>query len=215
MPEGLSCRLCFSRDNLREVTGADKRKYFLCGLCSLINVYPEYFLNPEDEKKRYLTHNNGPEHTGHVEFLKRATGPALKYLNKDMHGLDYGCGYAPSLSVILKEHGYKCDDYDPIFKDRPLNKKYDFIFSTEVFEHFFYPAKDIKKICDLLNPEGILVVMTELWKNLEQFKVWHYTKDSAHTAFYCMETFDYLCTGFHLEKLYDDGNRVVIMKKRS
>jgi 2-polyprenyl-3-methyl-5-hydroxy-6-metoxy-1,4-benzoquinol methylase len=45
--------------------------------------------------------------------------------------------YAPVISELLKRNGYRCENYDPIFFMKELNKKYDFIFSTEVFEHIF------------------------------------------------------------------------------
>jgi len=63
---------------------------------------------------------------------------------------------------MLIDKGYLCEDCDPLFFENPLNKKYDYIFSTEVFEHFFEPQKEIKKIYDLLRPGGYLVVMTVL-----------------------------------------------------
>jgi len=40
--------------------------------------------------------------------------------NHDLHGLDYGCGPGPTLSVMLREKGFKMADYDPFFKPMPL-----------------------------------------------------------------------------------------------
>lgn len=208
----MSCRLCLS-GNLIPVKGADKREYFLCANCKLISVDPKFFLEEDREKERYLEHNNSIEQAGYVQFLNRAVTPALSFINKDMVGLDYGCGYSATLSEMLKEQGYICENYDPFFFENELNKKYDFIFCIETFEHFFYPRKDISKISSLLKDSGILIVMTDLWKSLEQFARWHYTRDDAHVAFYGFDTFDYICKTFGYERLYDDGGRVMVLRK--
>jgi SAM-dependent methyltransferase len=209
----MNCGLC-SSGNLTAVSGADRREYFLCSNCALISVHPKHFLKAEEERKRYLTHNNSIEDTAYVEFLSRAVTPALDFIRKDMEGLDYGCGYAAVLSKILEERGYTCENYDPFFYPDEPRKNYDFIFCTEVFEHFFYPARDILKISSLLKKNGTLAVMTQLRKSIERFKGWHYTRDAAHTAFYSPETFDFICKAYGFEMLYSDNERVIILSKK-
>ncbi|MDZ7626394.1 MAG: class I SAM-dependent methyltransferase [Ignavibacteriaceae bacterium] len=179
----------------------------------MINVDPIHFLRKEDERTRYLEHENGIHNDGYVNFLDRAIKPALKYFNKNMTGLDYGCGYAPTISKLLERVGYCCENYDPIFFPGELNKKYDFIFSTEVFEHFFHPIEEINKLVSLLKNNGLLIIMTERWEDEEQFSNWYYTRDPSHVAFYHNQTFDYICNNFLFERIYDDGSRVVILKK--
>lgn len=82
-----------------------------------------------------------------------------------------------------------------------------------MFKNFFEPQKEIKKIYDLLNIGGYLTVMTVMWKDPEKFSSWYYIKDPAHTAFYHAETFGYMCEAFGFEKIYDDGNRILILRK--
>jgi len=207
------CRLCRVTAGRKPLKSDNGREYLLCTNCKLISLHPQYFLSREKEIERYLTHNNGLHNEGYVEFLNRAIKPALKYINKEMQGLDYGCGPTPTLSKLLKNEGYDCGDYDPLFVENPLNKKYDYIFSTEVFEHFFDPQEEIRKIYDLLNTDGILIVMTEHWKAPENFSRWYYIKDPSHTAFYNASTFEHICETFGFEKIYDDENRVIILKK--
>ncbi|MDZ7763676.1 MAG: class I SAM-dependent methyltransferase [Melioribacteraceae bacterium] len=210
----MTCRLCANTE-LKSLQGADDRAYYLCSNCSLISASPDSYVSTDEEKARYLTHNNGIDQPGYVEFLNRAVEPALNYLNKDMVGLDYGCGYAPTLSKILKKRGYQCEDYDPYFVENPLNKKYDFIFSTEVFEHFNDPAAELEKIYNLLKPTGLLIIMTERWDDLDKFKNWYYTRDPSHVVFYNNETFDFIESKYNYTKLYDDQKRVTIHKKNS
>jgi SAM-dependent methyltransferase len=207
------CRLCGHKAPQVRVDSGNDRDYYLCTNCKLISMDPRHFLSREKEVMRYLEHKNGPQYAGYTEFLNRAIEPALKYISIEMIGLDYGCGYSPTLSKMLIDKGYLCEDYDPLFVENPLNKKYDDIFSTEVFEHFFNPHEDIKKIYDLLRPGGYFTVMTVLWKDLEKFCSWYYIKDPAHTAFYHSETFEYICEAFGFAKIYDDGNRVLILRK--
>jgi SAM-dependent methyltransferase len=207
------CRLCLSNNESVIICGADSREYFLCKNCNLINAHHDYFPAKEVEKERYLTHQNGIEHPGYVEFLSRAINPALRFININMKGLDYGCGYAPTLSKLLGRKGISCDDYDPFFVKKKFNEKFDFIFSTEVFEHFFHPRKEIAKIDELLKPDGLLIVMTERWSSIKQFESWYYTKDPTHISFYHSLTFDYICSNFKYKKLYDDNSRIIILRK--
>ncbi len=84
-----------------------------------------------------------------------AIDPALPYLTAGMTGLDYGCGPTPTLSVMLRREGIRCEDYDPFFVGHPLQKTFDFVFSTEAFEHFFHPGREIRKIRALTPRQGI------------------------------------------------------------
>lgn len=204
--------MCESQDELLPVEGVDGRNYYFCEKCYLINAHRKHLLDKQAEKARYSTHQNGIQFDGYVNFLRRAIDPALGFIKKDMPGLDYGCGPAPTLSKLLHREGYTCEDYDPFFVKHDLNRKFGFIFSTETFEHFFHPAKEVKKIQSLLREDGILIVMTEQWKDRNQFSEWYYTKDDSHVCFYHSRTFAYICKKFGFEKLFDDGQRVVILK---
>jgi SAM-dependent methyltransferase len=206
------CRLCQSEDVSVTKNSVDERVYFLCNGCYLISADRKHFPSREEEKKRYLTHQNGIQFEGYVRFLHQAIDPALEFLRKDMTGLDYGCGHAPTLSILLAQEGYSCDDYDPLFVDHKLDKKFDFIFSTEVFEHFFYPGKEIGKIKKLLKKNGLLIVMTERWKDVDHFSKWCYTRDLTHVSFFHSGTFDFLCSHFGFRRIFDDGDRVIILQ---
>ena len=122
------------------------------------------FPTPGEEKETYLLHNNGIQYQGYVKFLNQAIELALPRLDNTMRGIDYGCGPVPTLSVILKEKGIDCRDYDPIFFPEMPAGPFDFVFATECFEHFFNPADEITRIGSLLKSGGLLVVMTHLWE---------------------------------------------------
>lgn len=209
----MQCSLCLNTA-LSTIKSNDNREYFLCNICYLISVSHDNLISGDKEKERYLTHNNGIEFKGYVNFLNLAIEPALQFIEKDMIGLDYGCGHTPTLSTLLKQQGCFCEDYDPFFVKNNLNKKYDFVFSTEVFEHFWNPKEEIETLLNLIKVNGILVVMTEKWTDIEQFNNnWHYLRDITHVVFYNKKTINFICNEFNLQLLYDDKKRVVIFRK--
>ncbi len=155
-------------------------------------------------------HRNSIDDPGYVKFLNHAIIPAKKYLDTRMSGLDFGCGPTPTLSKLLAREGYRCDDYDPLFHACKLKDSYDFIFTTETVEHFRSPAKEFARLAGMLSADGILVVMTELWKTKEEFAKWHYTMDATHIAFYSSNTMHRIGKMFDLEPVYEDDKRVVV-----
>ena len=208
-----SCTLCHHKDIEPISPPNDVRSYFFCNNCYLIFTAGQYHLTREEELERYSQHDNGLHNPGYVKFLNRVIMPSLKYLTEDMIGLDYGCGPTPTLSEILKQKGFNCYNYDPIFGFDHPGDKYDFIFCTECFEHFFQPSSDIKKITNLIKKGSILGIMTEQWESLERFNNWYYKRDLTHVSFFHQKSMEYVCSKFGFEPLYQDRNRVMIMKK--
>ncbi|MBN1919507.1 MAG: class I SAM-dependent methyltransferase [Verrucomicrobia bacterium] len=209
----ITCPLCLASGHTEGVHGADDRRYHLCHNCALIFVDARHHVSLEKEKARYATHQNSVDNEGYVRFLNRVLHPMLPYLDSTMRGLDYGCGPGPTLSQLVKQQGIACEDYDPFFADSPPKPPYDFIFSTECFEHFHRPSEDIQRLCSLLKPGGLLAIMTERWATLEQFATWHYTNDETHTSFYHQKTFMFLCSRFGLDLLWQDEKSVVILRR--
>jgi SAM-dependent methyltransferase len=213
------CPLCLSHQHSpkghKPVAGADRRNYWLCGHCALIFADPQHHLSADAARTHYATHQNHIENAGYVAFLNRVLTPALPFLAPGMRGLDYGCGPGPVLGQLVRRHGLACDDYDPLFANRPLTPPYDFIFSTETWEHFREPAATITHLVSLLAPGGLLGVMTERWVTPEQFATWYYTRDPTHVVFYHAETFGWIFGRFRLHPVWDDGSRVCLMRLAS
>jgi len=173
----------------------------------------QFLPEPAAEEQRYKAHQNSPQDAGYVRFLNLALSPALRYLNDSMRGLDYGCGPVPTLSGLLKARGLDCENFDPYFYPDKPQDHFDFIFATEVLEHFFNPAEELKRLSELLVPGGILTIMTEAWSTLEGFAEWHYAKDMTHVCFYHARTLEFICAQFGFEQLYYDAHRVWVLKK--
>lgn len=209
------CPLCNETSSLTEIQGPDTRSYYRCGSCLLIFADVAHHPTRAQEKDHYQRHENGIQHKGYVDFLDKAIQPALSFLKAGMKGLDYGCGPVPTLSLLLKEAGYEVDDYDPyFFPELEEGSKYDFIFATECFEHFFFPARDLQRLNNLLKKNGLLIVMTERWKEEADFKRWYYAKDPTHVAFYHSRTFDKICSKFNFEQQFMDQRSVVILQRK-
>lgn len=210
----LPCPLCLTSDRTEPVRGADRRRYFHCPHCRLIFTDPRDMLSPEQERARYGQHQNSIEDSGYVRFLQQILRPMLPLLNPAMRGLDYGCGPGPVLSQLLRREGLACDDYDPLFAPGPLQPPYDFILSTECFEHFHVPGREIARVCGLLAPGGLLGIMTEFWTTRDRFATWSYTRDRTHVAFYHRQTLDVIARCFGLELFWQDGCRVALFRCR-
>lgn len=208
----MQCPLC-QQDTQSQLKGADRRQYFACSTCLLIFADPSHHLSASEEKLRYLTHENNIENAGYVSFLNRAIEPALRLINQDMQGLDYGCGPEPVLCQLLARQSIHCSPFDPIFYPQKPQGPFDFIFATECLEHFFNPLRDITTLFGLLKPRGIVIIMTELWTNQEHFANWYYTRDPTHVCFYHRETFEWLAKNYGANIISTDSHRVFILEK--
>lgn len=171
-------------------------------------------LHPDEEKKRYSFHQNNINDAGYVAFLNRVIEPSMQYISKGMKGLDYGCGPNPVLAQLVGEKGVECLYYDPFFfPECNLDTKFDFIFATECFEHFFSPADELRKICNMLNTDGILGIMTEMKDDGIDFDSWYYKNDPTHVCFYSNESINYICHTYNFKQLFNDNHRVIILRK--
>lgn len=210
---GNTCPLCASTGPYTPLVGPKSRGYLLCQNCQLIFMAREFLPDPATEEARYQAHQNGPQDAGYVRFLNQAIIPALPYLNSNLCGLDFGCGPTPTLSGLLKAHGLLCDNYDPyFFPDLPGNQ-FDYIFATEVVEHFYNPGRELRQLSALLKQGGILTIMTEAWTSVEGFAEWHYAKDITHVCFYHASTIEYICSHYGYAILNKDTPRVTVFRK--
>jgi len=226
------CPLCSASDctlwYVQERKPLIGRAYHRCSNCKLIFVPSAHQLSAEEEKAIYTAHENNPDDPGYRKFLNRAFEPVLSRLkdshlntaqlnegrSNQPHGLDFGCGPGPTLSLMFQEAGFSCEAYDPFFANDTalLQKTYDFITATEVFEHLSRPAKELKLIGDMLKPEGILAVMTKRPRDLAAFKSWHYLMDPTHITFYSLATFDWIAKTYGYTLIYSSDD-VVLLKK--
>ena len=208
------CPLCGAEGPFEGVVDVRKRVLRHCGRCRLVFAAAADLPGAAAERERYVKHRNGPFDAGYVSFLRQAVGPALPHLKRGMRGLDYGCGHDPTLCLLLGEAGVTCENYDVFFFPELPAGPFDFVFATEVVEHFHRPAGEWAKLAGLLRPGGVLTVMTAPWTDLGSFRTWGYASDETHVCFYRGETLEWIRGALGFEELDGANPRVSVMRKR-
>jgi SAM-dependent methyltransferase len=188
--------------------------YFECPTCGALVKDSKYFLTPQQEKERYELHNNDVDDVRYQKFTSCITNAVLENQHKDHLGLDFGCGTGPVIAKQLKEKGYQVVLYDPYFyPDQDyLNHQYDYIYSCEVFEHFYNPKKEIEKLLSLLRNQGRLYIMTHVYRDSIDFQHWYYKNDGTHVFIYSEKTIAYISTEFNLS-VETQTDRFILFKK--
>ena len=175
-------------------------KYHRCHDCCFVFQDTGSRLTPTLEKQRYNEHNNNSSDPRYRQFLSPlATAVSALLVQKpNAIGLDFGCGPGPTLSIMMEEQGFQCDKYDPFFyptAPTPPPHGYDFIVSSEVFEHLYTPRVELHRLQTLLAKDGILGIMTSRVNgnvNGAMFRQWSYRRDRTHVGFYARESLEYV-----------------------
>lgn len=215
----MKCPLCQS-SRAEFFCSSQSRDYQLCSQCGLIFVPSRHFLSSKEEVSRYLKHQNSLESEGYVKMFRQKIDVIAEFCPKVKTVLDYGCGYEPVLKTLLNREGYTAEGYDPNFFQRPiLNSKYDMVVSTETFEHFKEPGKEIDAILNVLSPEGFIAVMTKFYPqpnggpDPESFGNWYYQRDPTHICFYSSKTFKWIAQKDDCKIIYDNQIDFIILQK--
>ncbi len=195
------------------------RDYLFCNNCFLVYVPEKFYLSTSDEKKQYDFHTNNPDDKGYRQFLSRLFNPLvdmvrLNEFNDPINGLDFGSGPGPTLSIMFEESGYDMRIYDLYYaNDKSVfNSTYDFITSTEVIEHLKSPNFEIERLLSVLEPNGLLGIMTKMVINRESFKNWHYKNDPTHICFYSKETFNWIAMKYAMTIKFMAADVVILQK---
>lgn len=206
----VNCPLC-QHAQVSVFAGVRGRDYYRCHRCDLVFVPAEQHITPAAARQRYLQHRNAPSDAGYRRFLDRLACALVPRLKPGSHGLDYGSGPGPTLSVMIAEQGFAMSIYDPFFADDPatLQCAYDFITCTETVEHFTQPSTEFSRLDGLLQPGGLLGIMTQM-RNPDQgvagaategrmdpaFSEWWYLRDETHVGFYTAGTMRWIAQRF-------------------
>ncbi|MGE4347903.1 MAG: class I SAM-dependent methyltransferase [Flavobacteriaceae bacterium] len=189
--------------------------YFICKTCGAYVKDKKFYVSQSEEKEIYRLHNNDVNDVRYQKFTSPITSVIFENHPKEHLGLDYGCGTGPVISKQLTEKGYQIKLFDPYFyPDQDYsNHRYDFIFSCEVFEHFYQPKQEIEKLIQLLKPNGMLYIMTLLYDSKTDFTDWYYRKDPTHVFIYTQKTFEYI-SNIHNLKLQKVTDRLIALSAK-
>lgn len=177
------------------------REFWHCANCQLIHVPAGFHLEADAEKAIYDLHDNSPDDDGYRRFLSRLFTPLAAQLPAGSCGLDFGSGPEPVLARLFQAAGFACATYDLYYDNAPerLQQRYDFIVSTEVFEHLAAPAQVFQQLLTCLKPNGRFGIMTQRWDTEARFKQWTYRNDPTHICFFHEQTFQWLAQKFGLQ----------------
>ncbi len=207
------CILC-KNENISLINLDDK--YYYCNQCGLIFIERDTLPNRKTELKNYRKHENTHENEGYVNMFEDFYDTLIKeHVDGIKDVLEYGCGPGPVLADILQKKGLDVVKYDPFFfpEQSYINKKYDLLTSTEVFEHFSNPKKEINGLIKLMKTGSFLAIMTLFHPGVEKFKGWWYRRDKTHVVFYNLKTFQYIEKKYPLKILKTDGERLILLQK--
>jgi len=196
------------------IDGPNKKAFLCCKICNLVFSETRFVPSLKEQKKRYIQPNNGVQYTVYLNSLNLVIEQTTPLLSKEMTGLDFDCGPTPVIGTLLEKQGINCINYDPIYFNEIPEGQYDFIFANECFEHFFFPAKEIRKIKDLLKPNGYLIVITEKWNSSTVFTKWPFAKDSMHVSFYHSDSFQYIAAKYGFTACPSKNQKVFIFQKQ-
>nr|WP_299240739.1 class I SAM-dependent methyltransferase [uncultured Halomonas sp.] len=210
----LSCPLC-AHDDIVHYHRDRRRDYWQCRRCALVFVAACQQLGPEAEKAVYDRHRNSPQDMGYRRFLSRLFVPLQARLTPGAHGLDFGCGPGPTLSVMFEEAGHPVALYDIYYAPERgvLEHSYDFITASEVIEHLASPGHVLTELVEQLHPGGWLGLMTKRVTSREAFADWHYIQDPTHISFFSEATLRWLGKRLGLQVFFPAAD-VVIMQKQ-
>lgn len=198
-----ACSLCANPLNELELADEFELSFRTCPRCGLLERDSRAHLSLEAERAFYGTHQNHMEDLGYRAFLARLAEPLAARLRPGARGLDFGCGPAPLLALLMNQAGFGTAWYDPLFAsdESLLALEYEFVSCSEVVEHFRNPAESWSTLFSLLRSGGVLGVMTEWYRGQRPLSSWRYARDPTHVVFYQRETFHYLAAkhGAHVE----------------
>lgn len=204
----MKCPLCLS-DLIHKIDSY----YYHCEVCFAYVKDRLYYFSSEKEKQHYEFHNNDINDLGYQKFTSPITHEIRSRISPDTLGLDFGCGTGPVITKQLVELGYTINLYDPYFYPDLSYKNffYDYIFSCEVFEHFYHPAEEILQLKQLLKPKGLLLIMTHLYENQSSFDTWYYRKDETHVFIYTAQTIEYIAQKYKF-KILSCTQRCIVLE---
>jgi 2-polyprenyl-3-methyl-5-hydroxy-6-metoxy-1,4-benzoquinol methylase len=114
---------------------------------------------------------------------------------------------------MLEEHGFDMAIFDLFYANDPgiLTKQYDFITSTEVWEHLKNPNEVINELFQLGKERFALGIMTKRIPETP-FGDWHYIKDPTHITFFAEQTLKYIAKKYKCELHLPESDTAIFLR---
>ncbi len=195
------CLLCSSPAHSYTCTTKPQFSYTVCPSCGFTSLNGEHVLNPEQEKQRYLLHQNSKHDEKYIAWLEVFISALKQYLKPGSSILDFGSGPTPVLAESLIDNGFQVSLYDPYFAPNTavFENRYHAIVIHEVIEHLGNPLAALQSLVPLLKPEGFLAIRTQLRpSDDEAFDRFWYRKDQTHRSFFMEKTWQTVAVSLNL-----------------
>jgi hypothetical protein len=205
----LKCPVCFYNDSINkykvykanDLFHAGQLIRYKCPNCDLIfgdlrflNLSLEEIGNDYADLYSYYSE-------GDVSDFWISCFDTLSYFNdKSKKYLDFACGKWSKLITKMRDKQYNLIGYDKyVISDNYYikskindNDKFDVIYTTNYVEHLIDPYSNFKELRDLLNNNGVLIMLSSSFNycNIDT----HY-----HTLFFSDKSLDILCKNLNME----------------
>ena len=212
----MTCKICNSQTT-RWNDAPSHQFYHHCQNCEALFLDEQFHLTISDEKKCYDNHRNSLENEGYVQMFESFLDFFWEAIKPNSLALEFGSGPTPVLTVLLEKRGVRVHGYDKVYQPELTyqNHCYDFITSTEVFEHLSDPKAVLLHVQEYLKPKGIVALMTLFHTNDEQqFVQWWYKRDKTHITFFTLKTITVLADTCGFDVIKSDGKRIAVLQKR-
>jgi SAM-dependent methyltransferase len=174
--------------------GRNKHKEFVhCPNCGLVFVPREFWLSADEERARYAHHDNSPSNAGYVKFLGQVADVVAEIAPGGARVLDFGSGEHALLTEILRQRGFDCVAYDPLYDTgrSALLLRYDVVILCEVIEHLRDLRAEVLALKECLAPGGRIVVRTQCYPSVAGVASWWYARDATHLNFFAEPTLNF------------------------
>ncbi len=206
------CPLCKTTSTEYYCSPKKREKYYSCPNCGGVFLAPFFLLSRDDEKTRYLKHQNSDVNNGYLEFIAPVVNYVMEATADTSLGLDFGSGPIPVISDLLRKRGRAINQFDLYFypDELVLKQRYDYIMACEVVEHFREPFKEFANLRNMLKSDAFLVISTSLLEDQIDFSKWHYVRDPTHIFFYRIKTVEWIEREFKFKSSRILSNRLVV-----
>ena len=207
----MNCVLC-GIGNCIGVSVPNGRSLYRCLSCGLVFVCPENRVSLESERARYALHTNDADAAGYVRYMSGIANQLSTVLFAGARILDFGSGENYVLTRILRERGYACDAYDPLYAlDLHCGAEtYDGIVLCESIEHIRNLPENLRLLKKLSNARTVYFVKTQLYDTATDFATWWYAQDCTHINFFNEHSMHSIAQKLQRTVSYCDNRNTVI-----